>query len=298
MKYGSTTKKASIVYGPSNTGKKTAISKILKDEGFYVITISDQKKMSKSNTFVHYGVCGKHAYIVDVDNMRGFPRIPSKKLDDSYFQTPVVYVCIDPFAKTKGTPWRDIQRDFSVFQSDKDHAIVKHLKKNKSRESFVHKKDPYPNGTPPWILMSKISSNTTDMQDKLQAVGSDPMRVFNILRNNVISVCTKDDIEKAGAYVDILCDMDKTEALAKKASLFGDPGEYQACGIIQCVSALGITNRTKLSYKTKYELVLGKNLSIRDSLYCRESFPSLCVNVKQKRGRKRKTNNSDYGRFS
>lgn len=304
--HGPTPKNVSLVYGPSNSGKKTAISKILKEEGFFVITITDKRKVNKPETFVHHGVCGKHAYIVDVDNMQGFPRISSKKLDDVNFRAPIVYVCVDPFVKTKGISWRDIQKDFAIFQSGKDYGITKYLKRGEPTiGSLPHKKDPFLLGTPPWVLMTKITSPRADLTEKLQAVGSDPKRVFNILRTNALSICSEEDIEKARAYTDILCNMDKQENLAKKAFLFGDPGEYQASAIVQCASALDISSRTKLSYKSKHEPSLTRSLSSRDKLYCRESFPSLYTDDGQSKGRKRRANNKGkgntakkYGRFS
>ncbi len=275
--YGASRKKAALVFGPSKSGKKSTIHMILEQKNMEVITISDQGKMKHPHTFSNGGILGLHAYIIDIDNMQGFPSLPSAITDDSSFRAPIIYVCTNPFRKKGHKRWIDIQREFVVIQSDKDSAFIQN---RIFQQTATKNMDLFLDGTPPWTLINNIVSSQRDLQTKMQAAGTDPDKILSITRGNIDKAICNENLQEIVHFNDILCCSDLMTKKQKEAFVFGDLDDYRLCSLIHCISTLGITRNTKLSYKMKYEPRHEKRSS---ALYDQSRYKVL-----NKRGEKRK----------
>lgn len=287
-KYGATPKKSALVYGAPNTGKKTAITQILEQMEYEIVLIDQRKSMNDPDMFSDRGVMGLHAYIIDLDNMQGFPS-PPKTLNE--LRAPIIYVCVNPFKKVKGKSWSEVQKQFLVIDASKDSDLLKYKKPKRTKDGLgqIHQVDLYVKSLPPWDLVNKISSSVTGLQEKIKATGHDPSKISSVLRGNIDKI---NDLKRLSIYSDIVSQIDLIEN-KRNCTGYGTMDDYKLCMIVQSLSAMKITPRTRLSYKLKREPRI-QNPSVTNSqLYSSERFCVLNIEEvlslpKKGRGSKRK----------
>jgi len=217
----------------------------LDDMKFEVIEISDQQRLKETSEFVDNGITGLQAYLFDLDNMQGFPPLP-KNIDK--LRAPIIYVCVNPYKKNKGKSWSEIQGQFAVIQASKDQDLIKFKKPIQRKDLFgkEHKVDFSVKDNPPWEIMKKMSSKHVPLDEKIQAVGCDPFKMTSVIVSN--NFTSKNNFQKMSECADILANIDLNVA-RKNETGYGKLDEYNLCSLLQCVSVMGVTPSTRLSYK-------------------------------------------------
>jgi len=273
---GATRKNMCIVYGKTNTGKMKALTKLLERINLNPVIISDSKCMKTRSMFSNNGFFGMNAYLIDAENMQKIIKPPDSVLSDANFKSPIIYICDDPFVLTKGMPWKDIQNEFYVIQSEKDPNISEFLGYSVAKSDLPSVPDKFFESITPWDVMKELVSRS-DLNDKIKAVSVSPKiskKILSVLRNNMTATTYKMDIHHLSKACGVLSDMDKLECDAKKAGVFGDMGDYASCCMIQCANLMQISPNTRLSYKSKFTKDNFKNMS-RGDVHGVEGFPCL-----------------------
>jgi len=253
-KFGITPIKASVVYGPSCTGKKKIISDALKIFGYNVFVISEKKQLKKK-FMAEYGVLGKNAYIVDVDNFQTFPTVSHLTGKKS---PPVIFVCVNPFDKAKRR-WKEISKNLLVVDSKRDSFFKNFfqphensLKKESSRyfQGVIGKKD-IQNEITPWDVVRYISSSVP-LQKKIEVTSFHKKKLDNTFWKNCYALGGRGDsllrVRNLSKYLDNLCYMDTMDTQTKTKQLV-ESRDYTLCGTLLSSKYLGITPHHKLIYK-------------------------------------------------
>ena len=285
-KFGITPLKASVVYGPSCTGKKTITKTLLEELGYNVITISEKSMLTKKFMTV-MGVAGENGYIVDLDNIQGFPNIlPLIEKDNPL----TVFVCTNPFAKAK-RKWREVSKKVLVVDTQKDALFREFFSPSKKIGKHDIQKE-----IPPWEVIRHLSK-FSPLQEKIDITSFHKDKLNTILWNNCHKLRGKNTLSTlrtTSTYLDNLGDLDIFECRRKTTQSSGTK-EYILCGSLLSFNILGIKQQQKLSYKTSSSYVNAFPTKKRP-LFEGERFDLL--KRKRKGKRKKRSSNTNSNLFS